>query len=55
MNVLPAYMYVHYACAWLPERLEYGIRLPETGIQGVCEMPSVGTEKNPVPQVTANV
>lgn len=49
LNVLSAYMYAHCVCAWWPERQEYGIRLSETEIQGVCEMPCVGTEKNPVP------
>lgn len=48
LHVLSAYIYVYCVCAWCPERPAYGIKLSETGIQSVWEMPCVGTEKNPV-------
>jgi hypothetical protein len=39
MNVLPAFIYVHYMCAWCPRRSEEGIRSPESRVKDGCELP----------------
>ena len=32
MCILPACVFVHYMCAWCPQRPEEGIRVPKIGV-----------------------
>jgi len=39
LMLLSAYLYVHQMCVQCPKRTEEGIRLPEPGVTGCCEVP----------------
>lgn len=48
-GALPAYLYVHQVCAWIPQRSEKGIGSPKTEVEDGCESPCGGWELNPDP------